>query len=198
MKKMIIIFILFLTGCNYTELNNLSIIKTIGISYQDNNYILYAQLIDTNDKDSPTKTTIITVSDNSFTNLFSALKKQVNKKIFYSHIDLLILDFSLKDNNYKDIIKYFISNNEFRNDFQCILSNNINDVLTNTKYNEIEDLIADNPYIINTPFEKIINQYLNKKGFNLSEINYNQKILFTDNYYYYNNNYERIDYEKEN
>lgn len=198
MKKMIIIFILFLTGCNYTELNNLSIIKTIGISYQDNNYILYAQLIDTNDKDSPTKTTIITVSDNSFTNLFSALKKQVNKKIFYSHIDLLILDFSLKDNNYKDIIKYFISNNEFRNDFQCILSNNINDVLTNTKYNEIEDLIADNPYIINTSFEKIINQYLNKKGFNLSEINYNQKILFTDNYYYYNNNYERIDYEKEN
>ena len=193
MKKMIIIFILFLTGCNYTELNNLSIIKTIGISYQDNNYILYAQLIDTNDKDSPTKTTIITVSDNSFTNLFSALKKQVNKKIFYSHIDLLILDFSLKDNNYKDIIKYFISNNEFRNDFQCILSNNINDVLTNTKY-----LIADNPYIINTSFEKIINQYLNKKGFNLSEINYNQKILFTDNYYYYNNNYERIDYEKEN
>ena len=46
MKKILILLIIFLTGCmKYTDLKELSIIKSIGISYNET-YTLYTQIYD--------------------------------------------------------------------------------------------------------------------------------------------------------
>lgn len=201
MKKILFLFIIFLTSCtNYTELNNLSIIKSIGITFKDNTYTLYTQIIDIDDDDNP-KTQIVTISDSEFDNLFLKLEKESNKELFLSHIDLLLIDFTIIDNNYNDIINYFINNINLRNDFHCVLTEDIENTLNNAKYNEIEKLINSNNYnnnIITISFERIINKYLSHKPFQISEISFNDRIIFKNNYKYLNNHYERIDNEKEN
>ena len=122
MKKIlfIIICLLFITGCQkYNELNDLAIIKSIGIKKEEN-YIIYAEIIDEIDK-------IL-----------------LKKKKYLSHINLIILDKNLKDYNYKSIINYFIQHKEFRNDFLVVLSSDIKTILEKSKYDEIEELIMTN------------------------------------------------------
>ena len=189
MKKIIIILILLLlTGCNkYTELNELAIIKSIGISKNDN-YTLYAEII-TDIKDNETITEIIEVSDNKIDNLFNKIKLLVNKEIYFSHIDLIILDFNLNNNDYNNLIKYFINHHEFRNDFLTILSSDIKSILDNSKYDEIEELIITNKEskdVIKKTFEELIREYLDNHEFTLSSIKYEDKIIFDGNYHYKN------------
>ena len=190
MKKIIIILIiLLLTGCNkYTELNELAIIKSIGISKNDN-YTLYAEII-TDIKDNEPITEIIEVSDNKIDNLFNKIKLLVNKEIYFSHIDLIILDFNLNNNDYNNLIKYFINHHEFRNDFLTILSSDIKSILDNSKYDEIEELIITNKEskdVIKKTFEELIREYLDNHEFTLSSIKYEDKIIFDGNYHYKDN-----------
>ena len=187
MKKIIIILILLLlTGCNkYTELNELAIIKSIGISKNDN-YTLYAEII-TDIKDNEPITEIIEVSDNKIDNLFNKIKLLVNKEIYFSHIDLIILDFNLNNNDYDNLIKYLINHHEFRNDFLTILASDIKSILDNSKYDEIEELIITNKEskdVIKKTFEELIREYLDNHEFTLSSIKYEDKIIFDGNYHY--------------
>lgn len=199
MKKiLLLLIILFLTGCNkYTELNELAIIKSIGIEKKDN-YTLYAEII-SDIKDNEPVTDIIKVSSDNIDNLFNIIKLSVNKEIHFSHIDLLILDVNLDNNDYNKIIDYFLKHHEFRNDFLTILSSDINTVLNNSKYDEIENLIITNKEsknVIKISFEKIIQEYLDNHEFNLSSIKYENKIIFNGNYHYKDNKYEVIKWKK--
>jgi len=77
MKKVIIIIIAIITliyvngGQNYTELNDLAIIKSIGIDYENNEYTLYAEIIDEITKDNLPKTKVIKSSDKNIKNVFN-------------------------------------------------------------------------------------------------------------------------------
>ncbi len=200
MKKIIIIvIILFITGCTtYNELNNLAIIKSIGIEVKDNKYTLYAQIIDEIDKNNNPKTQIIMEEGDNIQELFQNIKIHINKEIYLAHIDLLILN-KIDNTILNNIINYFLNNQSFRNDFLTILSDNINDILEKTKYDEIEKIITtnkDTKKIIKISFEEIIQNYLDKKEFSLSKINYQNKINFEGNYKFLNNKLERINNEK--
>jgi len=194
MKKILILLILLLTGCNkYTELNELAIIKSIGIEKKDN-YTLYAEII-TDIKDNEPITEIIKVTDSNINNLFNKIKLQVNKEIYFSHIDLIILDFNLKNNDYDNLIKYFLNHHEFRNDFLTILSSDMKNVLDNSQYDEIENLIITNKEsktIIKKTFEKLMQEYLDNKEFTLSNITYQDKVMFNGNYQYKDNELKEI------
>ncbi len=199
MKKYLLLIILFLTGCTkYNDLNELAIIKSIGISH-DNEYTLFAEIIDEIDKDNNPITKVIETKDKDLNKLFNNIKLLVNKEIYFSHIDLLILDINLNNNDYQKIINYFLEHHEFRNDFLCVLSKDIKNVLENAKYDEIEDLITTNKEsknIIKISFEEIMKNYLDKQVFTISEVSYNEKIVFDGNYRYQNNKLERITNEK--
>lgn len=199
MKKYLLLIILFLTGCTkYNDLNELAIIKSIGISH-DNEYTLFAEIIDEIDKDNNPITKVIETKDKDLNKLFNNIKLLVNKEIYFSHIDLLILDINLNNNDYQKIINYFLEHHEFRNDFLCVLSKDIKNVLENAKYDEIEDLITTNKEsknIIKISFEEIMKNYLDKQIFTISEVSYNEKIIFNGNYKYHNNKLERITNEK--
>lgn len=201
MKKIISLTATFLllfifTGCeNYTELNNLAIIKSIGITYENNQYTLYAEIIDEITKENIPETKVVSATNKEFENIFDDIKLLVNKEIYLSHIDLLIISETLKNNNYQEIINYFLKNREFRNDFLCIFSNEIPLILEHSKYDEIEELITtnkDSKNVINITFEEIVKNFLDKESFKASYITYDEEIKFTNNILYQNNKTERI------
>ena len=200
MKKIILLIILiFMTSCTkFSDLKNISIIKSIGIDY-DNEYIIYAQIYDEIEKNSVPKTKNIIARDKDIINAFKSIKQLSNKEIFFSHIDLLILSTKLKDNNYQEIINYFIQDNNFRNDFLCIFSDNIKNLIDNTKYNEIEDMFKSNIDIkrtLNITFNELANNYLENNEIKLSKVSYDKNKLILSNYRFKNNIIERISNEK--
>lgn len=202
MKKIIlIILLLLLTGCQkYNDLNDLAIIKSIGISH-NNQYTLYALVIEEIEKDNNPITKMYETNGNNINELFNNIKKIINKEIYFAHIDLLLLDFNLNKNDYLTLINYFFNNNSFRNDFSVVLANDIKKVLLSTKYNEIESLLETNKEskeIIKISFEDLAKNILEKKELCLSEIVYDNEIHFNNNYCFKNNKLERINYDQEN
>lgn len=199
MKKILFIFLFIITGCmKYTDLSELAVIKSIGISY-DKEYILHAEIYEKITKDNEPKTKIIKTTGMTLDEVFKNISTISEKEIFLSHIDLLILDSHLNNDNYQEIIYYFLNNNDLRNDFLCIFSDNSSILLTNSKYGSIENFIKSNKEIkkiINIPFDEIINNFLNNKSFILSKINYDKEIVYLGNYQYFNNKLERITNEK--
>lgn len=200
MKKTIIfLIILLITGCNYIELNDLSIIKSIAIDYQDNQYLLYAEIIDEINQDNIPKTKIITVNNKSIEKCFKELIIRSNKTIHYSHIDLLILSNNLNNVNLKEIFKYFLNNQNFRNDFMTISSNDVSNLIKNSKYDEIEQLIKNNQHknLIKIDIEDVIKEYLKNNFILLSSFDYEQNnVLYKYNIKYINNKTERINYDE--
>ncbi len=196
MKIILIILVLLTSGCmKYTDLGKLSIVKNIGISHDNKEYTLYAEIYDEIKKDNDPKTIIIETKGKTINELFINLNLLSQKEIFLSHIDLLILDLNLEEKNYRDIIDYFINNQYLRNDFLCILSSNIELLLKKSQYNEIDNYIKSNNDIKKTiiiSFNEIINNFLNNKPYSISLINYNDKLEFLGNYTYYNNKIEMI------
>ena len=200
MKKIfiIILFLLLITGCTkYHDLRDLAIIKTIGITY-DNSYTIYAHIIDEIDENNNPKMKIIESNSRNIKEAFDDIKNKINKEIFLSHIDLIIFNEQLNNDNYQEIINYFLSNKEFRNDYFVIFSNDIKKLLENTQYDEVEEMLKSNKEskkIISTSFEEIIKNYLNNKTFSLSKLIFDNEIIYLGNYRFKNNKLERISYE---
>lgn len=179
----------------YQDLQELAIIKSIGISHNQE-YTLYAEIIEEIDKDNTPKMQVYETKGKDMQELFSNIKLLVNKEIYLSHIDLLLLDENLNNNDYQNLINYFLNNHELRNDFYCVLSNDIKNILEISKYDEIEELIEtnkENKRIINITFEEIIKDFLDNKSFNISKVILKENtITFDGNFKYYNNQTERI------
>ena len=187
MKKILFLCLLIITGCTkYNDLNDLTIIKSIGISY-DNNYHLYAQIIEDIDKDNEPNMKMIETTGESIKDIFNNLESQINKQVFLSHIDLLVLDNNLKTNNYQEIIDYFTANNDFRNDFYCVFSREIKTLLKDSKYDEVEVFLETNEkYITIKNFDNVITNFIDNKKIILPNIKYDEKIIYLGNYKYIN------------
>ena len=165
MKKIffLIIIIFTLTGCNsYTELNNLSIVNTLGIDYQNNSYNLILSTIErSNDKDN-----INTYSANKkvLNEAINDIYLTSNKKLYLSHIDLLILTPNTINNKLDEILDIFLKNNEYRNNFQVVIMNS-NDIenFFNKKVNskEITSLIDNNSKETGIVYKKELEEFLN-------------------------------------
>ena len=196
MKKILLLIIFITTGCTqYTDLKDLSIIKSIGIEYHDT-YTIYAQVYDVINKNNNPTTKIIKAYGKTIKEAFINLKTISNKKLYYSHTDLLIFDTLLQNNNYDEIINYIINNNDFRNDYLVIVSSDVYNTLDNSKYDEIESLIKTNNLTTKINFINLINDYINNKAFIISKIDYDNNIVYNGNYKYKNNKLERLNDEK--
>lgn len=131
MKKILISFILllFITGCsNYTELNELLVVTSIGIDYKDNKYTVYLSTVDGKLDDKEIEKEYVTYKSSGETVLeaFNRLYKDVDKKIYLSHLDLLVLSNEVLTNNILDIVKTFLYDIENRSSFNVITTEDIN------------------------------------------------------------------------
>ena len=183
MKKLLFLLILLITGCTeYNDLSELTIIKSIGISYNEE-YLIYAQVIDYIDNNNEAHMKVINGKGETLEEGFNNLENEINKEAFFSHVDLLILDNNLNDENYRSIINFFINNNNFRNDFYCVFSSQIYKLLEKSKYDEIDIFLKKN--VSNTKdLNNVLKEYIDNKKIILPNILYNNKISYLGNYRY--------------
>lgn len=183
MKKLIIlIIILLLSGCHsYIELNDLGIIQIIGLEKINNNYKLTTSIIENIDKDNNITYSIYNIEGNNIPELFDKLSLNLNKKIYLSHLDTLIINDSINSNELENIINFFLNNNESRNDFLIISTNNISNIINNTKSENINNLVKLNELesskSIYTTMYDLINNYYNHNPIYLTNIEYKDKLF---------------------
>ncbi len=158
MKKIIIISIillLFLGHTPYNDLNELAVVDTIGLSFNDNKYNLYLNIVNEDNK-------TYKITGDSLGEIF--LKGEVigNKKTYYKHLSVLIFDTNiLKDSNLFTFLK-----DEFTTiDYLTLSTNNLDNLFTKYhKSNDYKSFITKEKNlegtIINTTFKDLLSNYL--------------------------------------
>ncbi len=197
-KLLILIIIIFITGCDsYIELNDLAIINTIGLEKENNNYKLYASVVDITEKESlDIPTTSYQVTGTSLNQIIDNLSMSLNKKIYMSHLNLLIINDSIKTKELEEIINFFLNNNETREDFLVVNCNNIKDIIKKMKFQEINDLIENNSRnaseTIKTTMYDVIKNFYDKKNIYLPSIILDSSISLDGIKEFKNNKYKEI------
>ena len=200
MKKILIILILLLTiGCSsYTELNNLGVIHIIGIEKVNNKYKLYASIIKEKQGDE-IKTIISIVEGNTINEAINNLSLNLNKEIYMSHLDTLLINDSLNNFDLKEIINYFINNDKTREDFLVATTSDIEKIITNSNFRETNNLIEtslkENSLSIYTTLSDFIKNYYNNNPIYLTNFEIDNNIKIKDIKKIFNNKYQTINIE---
>ena len=187
--KLLIIFflLLFCTGCHsYTELNDLSIVSVIGIDYQNNEYQLVVNVIDgsLDDKEIEKKITTLESKQSSLEKAFHDIYLKSSKKLYLSHLDLLVLTENAIQEKFSEVIDNFLENNEYRNNFNVVLlkDSTIEEFMQeNMQAEDINQLIKTNEretgFSATKDFETILKELLIDKNTYLPTISYpNQEL----------------------
>ena len=177
MKKILILILLFmLTGCSsYIELNDLAIINTLGLEKVNDNYKLYASIVNIKEEESlEPEIETYEIEGNSLNQIVDNLSLTLNKKIYMSHLNLLIINDTIKTQELDEIINFFINNNETREDFLVINTNNLESVIKNSKFQQINDLVENSSRetskTIYTTMYDVIKNYYDKESIYLPYI----------------------------
>lgn len=169
MKKTRIIFyvlfisliILVISGCsnNYHEINKVIIVDGIGIDKVNDKYIVSFNTYVENDKYE-----VINITVDNLEEAFEDIYLSANKKIYLSHLNILLLSSNLENSDIILILNTFNNRYDLRGSFLVSLVNNYNkDVLASSSL-EIVNLINNN-YLISgdvypSTFNEIIDDYL--------------------------------------
>ena len=176
MKKILILIlaIFCFTGCNsYTELNDLSIVSTIGIDYQDNKYLLMISTIDGKKQDNSIEKKIITYESkkSNLEEAFQEIYLKSDKKLYLSHLDLLILTKNAINQKLPEIINNFLENNEYRNNFDVAYLDNYSlsdfkedNILAETINNLIKTNQKETGFTNTKDFETLLKELLIDKN----------------------------------
>ncbi len=161
MKKIgILLLICFLTaGCvSYTELDDLSIVSTLGIDYQEGKYQLYVQVIQGELEEQEVEKKIITYfgEGESLEKAFYTLYTKSSKRLYLSHMDLLLLTEDAINQKFSEIIHSLLANNEYRHNFHVVfLTTSLQDWMeANIPSKEVNQLIQTNQQETSTTMEK--------------------------------------------
>lgn len=151
-------FILLLTGCsNYSEINNVMIVDSIGIDKINNKYLVSFNAYVGKDK-YKVYDVIVDDLDTSFNDIYLL----VNKQIYLSHLNILFLSSSLDNNDILNIINTFNNRDDIRGSFLISMVNNYNSNIFSNK--NIPFLLKNNYQelgnIYPTTFNDIISNYL--------------------------------------
>lgn len=195
MKIKIIIIIMtvfYLTGCtSYTELNKLSIVNTLGIDYQNGKYHLIVNVVEGKYDDGEIEKNLITYSSTGETleKAFHYIYTKSNKRLYLSHIDLLVLTENAIDKKFNEIINNFLENNEYRNNFNTIILKDIElEDFLNKKIpaEDINSLLETNHKEVGitkpVDFESIMKDLLIDSNTYLPTITYQDNSIVTDGY----------------
>jgi len=108
MKKIILLLLMMfcLSGCyNYSEMNELAIISALGIDYENESFKTYAQVVEF--KDGKESFVSYTSEGKTIYEALRNLSKYSSKRMYISHLEILILSETIyKDYNY-DVIDFF-------------------------------------------------------------------------------------------
>ncbi len=165
--KLIMLFLFILlssllfTGCNsYNEMNNVMIIDGIGIDKENDDYVIAFNSYVSDDKYEIHKIKCSNINDS-----FNDIYLEINKKIYLSHLNILVLSSNLDNDDIIDIINTFNNRNDLRGTFNVVLMHKYDeDTFSNTSLKMIEILQNNHLQTGNiypTTFNDVITDYLN-------------------------------------
>ena len=147
MRKYLIVFIvILLCGCQSNqEINNLSIVNSMGIDIQDNKYVISIQILNTNKKDendqeNMEQSLVYTTTGNNISEALNNFFVKTPKKLYLGHLSLVLVSEKLAKNDINNMTDYFLRNSEVSKNFTMLVSKDgkIEDTLkkleTNTTY----------------------------------------------------------------
>ena len=142
MKKLIILItiILLITGCyNYRELNDLAIIDALGIDYKDNKFLVTAQILNVEKKETDDTKKLIVVYEGEGQSIAEAIRNMSlddPKEMYLGHLELIILGESLTTDNINKVFEFLLRDPKLRSEALVVssLNNSAREIL-NQKVN---------------------------------------------------------------
>ena len=124
MKKIILILLIFLlTGCfNYSELNKMAIVSSIGVDKENDNYIVSVQVINASKEENDGSK--ITVYKEKAKSIFEALRRitlKSPKKLYGGHMEKLVLSKEVAEDSIINVIDSFERISEVKNEFNIVI-----------------------------------------------------------------------------
>ncbi|GED64881.1 Ger(x)C family spore germination protein [Lysinibacillus sp. FSL M8-0216] len=133
MKKNLIVLsliflILILSGCwSKRELNDLALVAALGIDFIDGEYAISVQVIDPSQvslKSANGQAPVVTYHAEGKT-VFEAVRKILAlspRKLYFAHLQLVVVGEELADKGIRDSVDFLARDQEIRNDFTIIVS----------------------------------------------------------------------------
>lgn len=204
-KLLIIVFCLFISGCNnYRELNNIAVVSALGIDYKDNMYNV-SVLVKDNTKDGEDKTSIYSYEGKSLDEAIKRIGLLASKTLYFIDLNVLVISESatsklqsimdylsrennvginfyiLCDNNFKESFKLMQDNDKVYGDYvKGILQDNYNNVVR-VKYTPFLQKFLSPYYDVIMPVGYISdNNYLIDKAIIFSDKDATSTIDFED------------------
>lgn len=129
MKKIfLILIVLFLSGCNYRELDKIAITVGCGLEKVDDGYKITVQIADTqkqgnsNSSTSPVRFKNYTYTDKTIHEAARGILTKLPKKAYTNHMQILVIDEKIANNGINEIIDFWFREVELRNDFYVFVS----------------------------------------------------------------------------
>lgn len=129
MKKIfLILIVLFLSGCNYRELDKIAITVGCGLEKVDDGYKITVQIADTqkqgnsNSSTSPVRFKNYTYTDRTIHETARGILTKLPKKAYTKHMQILVIDEKIANNGINEIIDFWFREVELRNDFYVFVS----------------------------------------------------------------------------
>lgn len=149
MKKIILLMVclFFLTGCyDYQELSDMNIVNGIGISKEDDLYVVNLEMVKSSKAESGVsmETNVITAKDEVLANAINKATNNSGKKAYFKHVDLLIVSEELAKEGISDVVDYMLRDVTMSSAFFTVIAEDPEEIL-NTKIEEdsISSLIVD-------------------------------------------------------
>lgn len=137
MKKILLLILssLLFSGCYYTELNDLSIVDSVGIDYKEERYIVTMSVVNTLEykSEEDMQTNLYTSSGKTIEDAFQNFYLEINKTIYLDSLNNLLLSDQLQEKQLEEIVDFFLDNEQSRNTFNVIYVKNskMKDILDN-------------------------------------------------------------------
>ena len=133
MKKIIILILLiFLSGCNYMELNDMGIVSLMAIKYVNNNYELTIEIKENLNSDKATST-IHKAKNSSIEKAMQDLDLTTDKKLYFIDLNVLLIDKNAANIKLTSIIDYLTRDVNFGTNFNIIIDENIDNTIDTIK-----------------------------------------------------------------
>lgn len=165
---------IFITGCsNYIELNNIGIVNMIGITKNKGDYIVSINMIIPLEE-GKNKIKSYSSKDSNLSKAINKLYEKSLRKIYLSHVDLLLLSDNLVKEDYLNIINLFLNRNDSRNTFSTVVVKNYNiNSISKVEPDDINSLLEvvskDSGTVRVKQFDEVVQDVLE---YNLSYIPY--------------------------
>lgn len=187
MKKFIflIFLILLCSGCYYTELNDLSIIDSIGIEKVDEDIKIVMSIVNTIDYKSEDniETSIYESTGKNIEEAFNNFYLEINKTIYLDSLNNLLISDTLNDEDISNIVNFFIKNKDSRNTFNILYvkESSITDIL-NSNLNLKSMLMTNNKELGNTCLYSLEEFFSDNYNYSFVPTLYFKDKVIIDNY----------------